>query len=68
MALADDQTELEFYIQCRRDILAGGQESSVPGRSLKLPPLKDVERMIEILQARIATATRGPILLGRPRR
>ena len=68
MSVADDQARLALYRQAEEDILLGGQSSSVPGRSLTLSDLTKVQKMIEVLQARVNTATRGPILLGRPRR
>ena len=67
--MSSDETRLALYRQAEEDILLGGQSSSVPGRSLTLGSLGEVQEMIRVLEARVSRSTSGPLLLSRgPRR
>ena len=63
--MSSDETRLALYRQAEEDILAGGQSSSVPGRSLTLANLSEIRAEIRNLEAKVSRKTSGPLLLSR---
>jgi len=61
-----DAARLALYQQAEEDILTGGQSVAINGRSMTRANLPEIRKMIEVLSARVARASSGPLVLGRP--
>lgn len=61
-----DVARLALYQQAEEEILTSGQSIAINGRNMSRGNLAEIRKMIDVLSARVARASRGPLVLGRP--